>query len=214
MPSAKCVVHARPTQSIVLWRQSVGRILRPWHPGCKSDCRNHPSLTPLLIDHAGNIARLGFAHEDLHWDLSARARPVEKKIKTRICKNCFAYLPAYKRICPYCDFEAPPPDPNELPQESEDQLQQLASSPLEMRRMYFDMMVRKARSKGYKPGFAGARFKERYGAWPPWAWSEEAKASFACDPEWQTNLTMSSKRREKFEAEKLAREAAKSEKPE
>jgi superfamily II DNA or RNA helicase len=29
VPSCKCIVHARPTQSTVLWRQSTGRALRP-----------------------------------------------------------------------------------------------------------------------------------------------------------------------------------------
>jgi len=47
--------------------------------------------------------------------------------------------------------------------------------------------VKQAREKGYKPGFASARYKERYGHWPPWAWSEQTKASFASDPQWQMN---------------------------
>lgn len=210
VPSAKCVVHARPTQSLVLWRQSGGRIFRPWHPGCRLGCTDHPSVPPLLLDHAGNIPRLGFPHEDLYWELHARGRPIEKKTPTRICKGCFAYLPVYKRLCPYCGTEAPPPDPSdELPKESEDQLRQLASSPEEMRRMYFNMMVQKARLKGYKPGFASAKYKGRYGAWPPWAWSEEVKSSFASDPEWQANFEAHLKLRAKIDAIKAARENAK-----
>ena len=209
VPSAKCVVHARPTQSIVLWRQSAGRILRPWHPGCRPGCREHPSVQPLLLDHAGNIARHGFPHEDLHWELSARARPIEKKLATRICKGCFAYLPAYKKICPYCDTEAPPPPPQDLPKENEEQLQRLSGTPEEMRRMYFNMMVQVARVKGYKPGFASARYKGRYGAWPPWQWSEELKASFASDPDWQANYEAHVKFKERIEAAKMARENAK-----
>ncbi len=213
VPSAKCVVHARPTQSLVLWRQSAGRILRPWHPGCRPGCREHPSVPPLLLDHAGNISRHGFPHEDLHWDLTSRARPIEKKTATRICKGCYAYLPAYKRLCPYCNTEAPPPPPADLPKENEEQLQRLSGTPEEMRRMYFNMMIQVARTKGYKPGFASARYKGRYGAWPPWQWSEDIKASFASDPEWQANHESHLRLREKIEAAKMARDLAKIEKP-
>lgn len=214
VPSSKCVLHARPTQSIVLWRQSCGRILRPWHPGCRSGCRDHPSAMPLLLDHAGNIQRHGFPHEDLHWDLAVRARPSSKKTPTRICSGCYAYLPAYKRLCPYCDTEAPPTPPADLPKESEDQLQALSATPEEMRRMYFNMMTQVARAKGYKPGFVGARYKGRYGAWPPWEWSEGLKASFACDPDWQTNFAVNQQRKQLNEEAKIARELAKIEEPE
>jgi DNA repair protein RadD len=213
IPSIKCVVHARPTQSIVLWRQSCGRPLRPWHPGCHPGCREHPSIQPIILDHANNIPRHGFPHEDLFWELTAKARPAEKKTPTRICQGCFAYLPAHKRTCPYCGAEAPPPEVSELPKESEEQLRQLVSSPEEMRRMYFNMIVQVARAKGYKPGFAGARYKSRYGAWPPWEWSEMVKASFASDPEWQANFSVNQKRKEKALIAKQAKELAKIEEP-
>jgi DNA repair protein RadD len=204
IPSAKCVLHARPTQSIVLWRQSVGRILRPWHPS------GEKSLVPLLLDHAGNIMRLGFPHEDLHWELTEKARRLEKKQPMRICKGCFAYLPAHKRICPYCDTEAPAPQPGDLPPETEEKLQQLASTPEAMRRMYYDTIVKVARVKGYKPGFAAARYKDRYGAWPPWDWSEQTRSSFASDPVWQENYEKHLAFKKKVEANKLAKELAKS----
>jgi superfamily II DNA or RNA helicase len=213
IPSAKCVAHARPTQSIVLWRQSAGRILRPWHPNCRRGCMAHPSVVPMLIDHAQNIQRHGFPHEDLHWELTARARPFESKPATRICKECYAYLPAYKRICPYCGADSPPPPPADLPKESEAQLLQLAGSPEEMRRMYFNMIVQVARARGYKPGFASARYKSRYGHWPPWEWSEMVKSSFASDPVWQANFEAHASKKKQRELEKMAKELAKIEEP-
>jgi len=213
IPSAKCVLHARPTQSIVLWRQSCGRVLRPWHSDCRPGCRDHPSVQPLILDHANNIARHGFPHEDLFWELTERARQSEKKPPTRICQDCYAYLPAYKRLCPYCGAEAPPPEERELPKESEEQLRNLSGTPEEMRRMYFNMMAQVARAKGYKPGFVGARHKQRYGAWPPWEWSESLKMSFASDPEWQANLAVNTARKKKHEEAKMAKELAKIEEP-
>lgn len=213
IPSVKCVVHARPTQSLVLWRQSCGRPLRPWHPGCQQNCHQHPSVQPIIIDHANNIARHGFPHEDLHWELTAKARRTDTKIAIRICKSCFAYLPAYKRTCPYCGADSPPPPPADLPRESEAQLQSLAGTPEEMRRMYFNMIVQVAKAKGYKPGFASARYKSRYGHWPPWEWSEAVKSSFASDPIWQANMEVNNARKKKNELAKMAKELAKIEAP-
>jgi hypothetical protein len=208
IPSAKCVAHARPTQSLVLWRQSCGRILRPWHPGCPPGCVAHPSLAPLLLDHANNIARHGYPHEDLHWTLTERARRLEKKIPIRICRSCYAYLPAGRMLCPYCGAEAPPPEASEPPEETNAKLVRHSTTPEDMQRKFYDDMVNAARKKGHKPGFAAAKFKEHYGGWPPWAWSEATRASFASDPEWQAALEGKQARIEKRKAaEKAAEEA-------
>jgi superfamily II DNA or RNA helicase len=199
VPSAKCVVHARPTQSLVLWRQTTGRSLRPWHPNCRPGCMEHPSVTPLLLDHAGNIDRHGFPHEDLHWELHEKARRFEKKTPVRICKSCYAYLPASRRVCPFCGAELPEMTANEKKlAETQDQLVRRAETPADMQRAFYDDLVKLARKKGHKPGFAAAKFKEHYGNWPPWAWSEDTKASFACDSEWQVNYEAKLTRVEKY----------------
>ena len=80
--------------------------------------------------------------------------------------------------------------------------------------MYLHMMVQVAKAKGYKPGFASARYKQRYGMWPPWEWSEWIKSSFASDPEWQANYAVHQKRKQKHEEEKMRKELAKIENPE
>jgi hypothetical protein len=57
-----------------------------------------------------------------------------------------------------------------------------------------------ARTKGFKPGFASAIFREHYGDWPPKHWSEKIKDDFNQDKLWQETLA---KRLER----KAAREA-------
>ncbi len=189
VPSAKCVVHARPTQSLVLYRQSVGRILRPWE--------NTP---PLLLDHAGNIDRHGFPHEDLHWELNAKPRQIEKKPQMKICKGCYAYVAIGRSLCPHCGYEFKPEDaPKQTIAETKEQLVRRSTTPEDMQRAFFDGMVQLARRRGHKPGFASAKFKEHYGSWPPWAWSDAIKASFASDPEWQANYEAKVSRKEAAE---------------
>jgi DNA repair protein RadD len=201
IPSAKCAVLARPTQSLVLARQSVGRILRPWHPGCPLGCLAHPSQVPLVLDHAGIIAAHGYPHEDLHWELTAKARRMEKRERLKICKGCFAHVKSARSLCPYCGYMFVPEDDKEkMIEETQQQLVRRSTTPEDMKRAFYDSMVRLAKSRGWKPGAAAAKFKGHYGAWPAYAWSEETKASFACDPEWQAAL-------EKRVAEKEKREA-------
>ena len=59
LPELDCVVLARPTRSLVLYLQMLGRGLRP-APG-KEHC--------LVLDHAGVVRRFGFADEPREWSL-------------------------------------------------------------------------------------------------------------------------------------------------
>lgn len=209
VPSAKCVAHARPTRSLVLYRQSVGRILRPWHPGCPPGCLEHPSLAPLLLDHAENMDEHGAPHEDLHWELTTKSRRFDSAPPPmRICKSCYAYMPAHRILCPYCGADQPPPESPTSPKETQDQLQRRDTTPEALRRMYFDQQVKKTRLKGYLPGYASRQYQKHYGVWPPWEWSEEIKASFASDPNWQAAYEANQTRREKRDAESKAKAEA------
>jgi len=209
IPSAKCIIHARPTQSLVLWRQSCGRAFRPWHPGCPPGCLEHPSIGPLLLDHAGNIERHGFPHEDLHWDLKQKVRHLEKRPRMKICKGCYAYVTPSRMLCPYCGYEFKPEDDDKEKQieETKEQLERRSTATDDMRRAFFEGQVQLARSKGWKPGAASAKFKQHYGVWPPWDWSNEVKSSFASDPDWQAALEKNQIEREKREAEKALKNA-------
>jgi DNA repair protein RadD len=190
IPSAKCVIHARPTQSLLLWRQSVGRIFRPWN-----------GVLPLIFDHAGNTDRLGMPHEDMHWSLEGRPKK-KGEAPTRKCPFCFAYVPLGAHFCPECGAELPRKE-RALTEDDRVQLAERNAEPQDMKRTFYDRAATTARARGFKPGYAGAKFKERYGHWPPWGWSEETKFQFANDPGWQAVL-----------ASRLARKEAEARAPE
>jgi superfamily II DNA or RNA helicase len=63
-PSVACVIMARPTCSVTLYLQSIGRGMRP-NPG-KSEL--------LILDHAGNIERHGAPDVDREWRLESDAK--------------------------------------------------------------------------------------------------------------------------------------------
>src|SRR5204863_1217103 len=60
LPALSCIVLARPTRSLMLYLQMLGRGLRI-APG-KCDC--------LVLDHAGCVHRHGFATDPRAWTLA------------------------------------------------------------------------------------------------------------------------------------------------
>ena len=200
-PPVKCVVMARPTKSLALYMQCVGRALRPWG-----------SISPIVLDHGGNVERHGLPTEDRAWSLDSEAtRKPSKKAEFRLCKACFAYV--RDNPCELCGFETPKP-PRVIREEEATRLVVVDRPKLEDRRGFYEQQVEKARLRGFKPGFAAAQYKEKFGEWPPYAWNSETKAAFAVDEEWQRKQTSREaerafwKEREAALAARMAEEAA------
>ncbi len=90
VPSVAAVVLLRPTQSLALHLQQVGRGLRP-APG-----KQHL----IVLDHAGNTLRHGFAESARTWTLEGRkARAAAPSV--RQCPECYCAHPPASR-CPAC----------------------------------------------------------------------------------------------------------------
>ncbi len=172
-PTIRCAVIARPTLSLVLHMQTAGRALRP------GDVR------PVIIDHAGNVGRHGLPHEDRVWSINGPAKCKANKNPYRTCAKCFAYYLASASECPHCGF-APPVVERDLPTETKAAVELVTPALLE--KNFYVAAVNLARSRGFKPGMAAFKFKEKFGKWPPWAWSQETKAQFAGDTLWQEKL--------------------------
>jgi DNA repair protein RadD len=197
VPEAKFIGHARPTQSLTLFRQSVGRCMRPWN-----------NVVPLLLDHASNFDRLGCPFEDLHWTLTSKPVRASSRAPMKLCKACFAYVEAGRVLCPYCGYEFTAEDSARAnPTETNAELQQRQCEPDTLKRDYFERQLTLAKAKGFKPGFPAALYKDRYGVWPPREWSNKAKADFASDGAWQASLQRRLERKAKREAqEKIEKE--------
>ena len=193
LPEVKCAVQARPTWSLTIWRQTVGRIMRPYK-----------GIIPLLLDHADNWNRLGCPWEDLRWDLNAKPKRISGAPPMKLCKACFAYVLASKLVCPHCGFEFPQnQDPEAIPAETNAELVARNGEPDALKRAFFDRQVILARTKGFKPGYASFLYKQRYGVWPPRAWGEVVKKMLEADPVWRATLD----RRIKQKASREAQEA-------
>ena len=94
VPRIECVITLRPTKSVALHLQQIGRGLRPY-PG-KDKC--------IVLDHASNVQRLGFHDDPRDWSLTGAApqkQSGERAARVSTCPRCFAmHRPAPS--CPRC----------------------------------------------------------------------------------------------------------------
>lgn len=101
VPEAACCILARPTQSVTVYLQSVGRVMRPAKG--KTDC--------VILDHAGLTHSLGLVDEEREWSLEGKKKKSkkgesEKAPSVTVCADCFAaFSRAEHTACPECGKE-------------------------------------------------------------------------------------------------------------
>jgi superfamily II DNA or RNA helicase len=173
MPALGCLILARPTKQLGLYRQMVGRGLRPAPD--KTNC--------VVIDHSGVTFRLGFVEDSVTWTLdpdhkaenpthAARGgdRPGGPKIvecpecgTARVggmaCLTC-GYLPV-RSPCAVAVIDGdlglvdstrrarPNPDDSRIREE------------------WHGMLAAIAAERDYRPGWVAHQYRKRFGCWPP-----------------------------------------------
>ncbi len=93
VPAMDAAILLRPTKSLSLYLQQVGRTLRYVE-----------GKTAIILDHAGNIATHGLPTDVFDWSLEGRAKGKKNKseVPVKMCPECFfAHHPAELR-CPSC----------------------------------------------------------------------------------------------------------------
>ena len=119
LPAVSVGIMLRPTNSLGMHLQQLGRILRPVYSGGHDlntqegrleSMKNGNKPFAILLDHVGNTARHGFAEFHREWSLVGGAMAAMKKKegdpadRIAVCPSCFsAHMPAPK--CPYCGHE-------------------------------------------------------------------------------------------------------------
>jgi superfamily II DNA or RNA helicase len=177
-PSASCVVLARPTKLLTMYRQMVGRVLRPHLESGKADAR--------ILDHSGAVYRHGYPDDEIEWPLSpdekavnqseiARAGSHRRELTT--CPRCTAVRlegegcrrcgwkpetrPAYLEVADgelgEVRRDRAPPRPTEWSAS-----EQLA---------FYRQLMWISRQRQYRAGWAAHKFRERCGRFPPWDWN-------------------------------------------
>jgi superfamily II DNA or RNA helicase len=95
IPLVTAAILLRPTASLGLHLQQIGRVLRP-APG---------KDRAIILDHVGNCGRHGYAETEREWSLEGRDKKKrakqESSVEMRQCPSCYlCHEPA--PICPEC----------------------------------------------------------------------------------------------------------------
>jgi len=94
VPAIEAAILLRPTKSLSLHLQQVGRALRP----------SEGKAEAIILDHAGNSLRHGLPDDVREWSLADREKRAKREaaeVNMRQCEECFyCYRPTPK--CPNC----------------------------------------------------------------------------------------------------------------
>jgi superfamily II DNA or RNA helicase len=174
-PDVGCIILARPTKKMGLFRQMIGRGLRP--ADGKSDV--------VILDHSGAVFRHGLPEDRVDWTLDPDRRaisPEHVKRQTRNesklieCSQC-STLRVGGMPCPNCGFL--PRRPAEFIATAAGELGLVQGGKARVNYSQRDlaawhgMLAHIAAERGYKPGWVGHKFKEKFGTWPAWGSTPE-----------------------------------------
>ena len=166
-PVASCAILARPTLSLALHIQQVGRVMRP------ADGKS----SALVLDHAGNFARHGkpedFAIDCLDDGEFVARKPMKASADLTPCEGCGYLLERGQRECPNCGHERR--RTNEVAQVDGDLVEIGGSARVHHvvdERDFYRQLRHAGLSRGWKPQAAAAQFWDRFKRWPPFAWND------------------------------------------
>lgn len=158
VPAIEAAILLRPTKSLSLYLQQVGRALRP-APG---------KAQAIILDHAGNSLTHGLPDDEREWTLDDREkqrRASESSTPVRQCHHCFrVYRPAPK--CPGCGYAAPV-QVREIEKREGELVEVDASAAREQRKAEerecrtLEDWQRLGAARGYKPGWAIKQYQIR-----------------------------------------------------
>jgi ribosomal protein L32 len=103
IPAVSAGIMLRPTQSLSLWLQQLGRCLRPAEGFDKA----------IILDHAGNSLVHGFAHDEREWSLQGegdedgikrKRAQREREAKMMECAECHL-MHERGPVCPGCGHQ-------------------------------------------------------------------------------------------------------------
>ena len=165
-PECACIVVARPTKSLMMHIQILGRGLRT--AAGKEDC--------IIIDHAGNCIRNGLPTEVLPTELDDGdlKRNLDRKSKDsdepteHPCPSCG--LLKLSRKCPSCNYmyeklEDVERRDGELREIKTTKTANRKATPQEKQDFYGELKAY-ARDRGYKEGWASNQYRSKFGVWP------------------------------------------------
>jgi len=169
-PCAEVCVLARPTKSLGLYIQMVGRVLRPHESKEKA----------MVIDHSGAVYINGFVDDEHQWDLGSGIlrKRAERKERTRedsviVCEGCFRTYSG-SNICPTCgkmhqtksEYVAFLDSQLGLVDKKTRVIEAKEKYAKDFRKVFYEELMGMGEIRGHKKGWSAYKYKERFGDWP------------------------------------------------
>lgn len=157
VPSVGGCIMLRPTASVALHLQMIGRCLRP-----------QPGKHAVVLDHVGNTLRLGHHLEPRDWTLDGiPKRDREAAASVKVCPTCFATAASAAQTCSECGHRFNP-EVRELKQVDGELVELAVTRKREQgSAQSLDDLRQLAQQRGYKRGWAErvyeARLAKRHG---------------------------------------------------
>ncbi len=156
LPAVEVAILLRPTQSLALHLQQMGRALRPF-PGKEA---------AIILDHAGNTARHGLPDDPRAWSLDGKdarkKKEGERATAIKVCPKCFAAVLSAVTECPECDHkfiaERVVAQVEGTLTEVDVAVQRAAAKRAQGNAVSYDELVALGRSRGYRNPTAWARY--------------------------------------------------------
>jgi superfamily II DNA or RNA helicase len=178
LPDCGCIGLVRPTRSLGLFRQMVGRGLRPAEG--KSDI--------VILDHAGGVFRHGRPDDAIQWALDVDLKATNTAHAARVaatgsepfceCQSC-GHLRMKGMACENCGWE-PKPKGRALEYIDDNlvELGSVANADTDRRIFYAELRghqqtARKKDGSPYHPKWSACQYKDKHKTWPARSWDND-----------------------------------------
>jgi DNA repair protein RadD len=154
-------ILARPTRSLSLHIQMIGRFLRTSEGKEKA----------LIMDHAGNIERMGFPDDDLPTELDMGEpntnsdAPDPDEPTPRTCPQCYSMVPPATPQCPACGHIARARAEVEVKSGILTRLENKNIEPMQLKQDTYSQLIEAARMYSYSRGWVAHSYREIFGVW-------------------------------------------------
>ena len=158
LPYASALLVLRPTKSLGVWLQIIGRGARICPESGKVDC--------IVLDATGvNTAKHGFLTTPRSWSLDPGADPTGGEAPVRECGSCGAIVHASLPECPECGTVFPRQEKRAV--RTDDMKEVTPTSRLTAPQKKLQSLIRTGFKRGYLPAWSGMAFETEYGYTAP-----------------------------------------------
>lgn len=150
-PFVSCLILARPTKSLNLHIQIMGRGTRISPETGKENC--------IVLDHAGNIESLGLPTDEHEINLDGKNKRDSYVKESKICEECFAVYRG--KVCPECGSEKAKTTRKVKLDEDDGELRELTQE--DIIKMQHKKLIKEAKKKGQSKWSAHYKLIDRFG---------------------------------------------------